>query len=36
VLFQTSAGHKLSTFAGISIMVGITVINKMAKLDTSR
>jgi tight adherence protein B len=36
VLFQTSAGHKLSTFAAISIMFGITVINKMAKLDTSR
>jgi tight adherence protein B len=36
VLFQTTAGNKLATFATISIVLGIGVINKMAKLDTSR
>lgn len=36
ILFGTHAGHKLLTFASISIVVGIAVINQMSKLDTSR
>ena len=36
VLFDTAAGHKLLTFASISVVIGIMIINKMAKLDTSR
>jgi tight adherence protein B len=36
VLFDTQAGHKLLTFAVISIVMGVVVISKMSKLDTSR
>jgi len=36
VLFGTPAGHKLMTFAAISISIGLMVVNKMSKLDTSR
>jgi tight adherence protein B len=36
ILFDTAAGHKLATFASISIVLGILLINKMANLDTSR
>lgn len=36
VLFDRPAGHKLLTFSVISIVVGIAVISRMAKLDTSR
>jgi tight adherence protein B len=36
ILFGTAAGHKLATFATISIVLGILMINKMANLDTSR
>ncbi len=36
VLFDREAGHKLLTFALISAVFGILVINKMSKLDTSR
>jgi Flp pilus assembly protein TadB len=36
VLFDTEAGHKLLTFGVISIVIGLFVINKMSKLDTSR
>lgn len=36
VLFDREAGHKLLTFALISAVFGIAVINKMSKLDTSR
>ena len=36
VLFGTPAGQKLLTFAAISVTVGIVVITKMSKLDTSR
>ncbi|KQR81503.1 secretion system protein [Burkholderia sp. Leaf177] len=36
VLFGTPAGHKLMTFASISITIGLMVVNKMSKLDTSR
>lgn len=36
VLFNTEAGHKLLTFAIISIVIGMIVIGKISKLDTSR
>jgi Flp pilus assembly protein TadB len=36
VLFDTKAGQKLLTFGAISIVMGVAVINKMSKLDTSR
>lgn len=36
ILFDTDAGQKLMTFAVISVAIGIAVINKIAKLDTSR
>ncbi|WP_244306299.1 type II secretion system F family protein [Paraburkholderia lacunae] len=36
VLFDRPAGHKLLTFASISVVIGIAVINKMSKLNTSR
>ncbi|VXC72532.1 Flp pilus assembly protein TadB [Burkholderia sp. 8Y] len=36
VLFETEAGKKLMTFGVISIAIGLTVINKISKLDTSR
>jgi tight adherence protein B len=36
VLFDRPAGQKLLTFASISVVVGIAVINKMSKLNTSR
>jgi Flp pilus assembly protein TadB len=36
VLFDTEAGNKLLTFGVISIVMGIVVITKMSKLDTSR
>jgi Flp pilus assembly protein TadB len=36
VLFNTEAGRKLLTFGGISIVMGVLVISKMSKLDTSR
>jgi tight adherence protein B len=36
ILFTREAGHKLMTFAVISVVVGVTLIGKLAKLDTSR
>jgi tight adherence protein B len=36
VLFDTAAGQKCLTFAAISLVIGISVVNKMSKLDTSR
>lgn len=36
VLFDTQAGNKLLSFASISVVFGILVIDKMSKLDTSR
>lgn len=36
VLFDTQAGHKLLTFAVISITLGLIVVHKMSKLETSR
>jgi tight adherence protein B len=36
ILFERQEGQKLLTFAFLSILLGIGVINKMAKLDTSR
>lgn len=36
VLFNRESGHKLLTFAVISVVFGIMLINKMSKLDTSR
>ena len=36
VLFQTAPGQKLLTFGAISIVIGLIVIGKMSKLDTSR
>jgi tight adherence protein B len=36
VLFNTEAGQKLMTFGVISIVVGLMVIGKISKLDTSR
>lgn len=36
VLFDRPAGQKLLTFASISVAIGIVVINKLSKLDTSR
>jgi Flp pilus assembly protein TadB len=36
VLFDTEAGHKLLTFAVISIVIGMIVIGKISRLDTSR
>jgi len=36
VLFGTAAGQKLLTFSVISVVLGIVVITKMSKLDTSR
>ncbi|MGI4858576.1 MAG: type II secretion system F family protein [Janthinobacterium lividum] len=36
ILFNREAGHKLLTFAVISVVLGTIVIGRMAKLDTSR
>ena len=36
VLFDRPAGQKLLTFASISVVIGVAVINKMSKLNTSR
>lgn len=36
VLFEREAGHKLLTYAAISVVFGVALINKLAKLDTSR
>ena len=36
VLFDRPAGQKLLTFASISVVIGIAVINRMSKLNTSR
>jgi tight adherence protein B len=36
VLFETAPGQKLLTFGAISIVIGLIVIGKMSKLDTSR
>jgi Flp pilus assembly protein TadB len=36
VLFNEPAGRKLLTFAAISVVVGIGIINRIAKLNTSR
>lgn len=36
VLTNTDSGSKLLTFAVISIVMGLMVINKISKLDTSR
>jgi len=36
VLFNTESGQKLLTFAVISIVIGMIVISKMSRLDTSR
>lgn len=36
VLFQREAGHKLLTYAAISVVFGVVLISKLAKLDTSR
>jgi tight adherence protein B len=36
VLFTDPTGHKLLTFAVISVVTGIAVINRIAKLNTSR
>ncbi|SAK89115.1 type II secretion system protein [Caballeronia fortuita] len=36
VLFQTSAGQKVLTCAVISLAMGLGVVHKMSKLDTSR
>jgi tight adherence protein B len=36
VLFNTDSGNNLLTFGAISVAMGLFVINKMSKLDTSR
>jgi tight adherence protein B len=36
VLFDRPAGQKLLTFASISVVIGVAIINKMSKLNTSR
>jgi tight adherence protein B len=36
VLFNREAGHKILTFAVISIVIGLLAIGKLSKLDTSR
>jgi Flp pilus assembly protein TadB len=36
ILFGTESGHKLLSFAVISLVFGITLINRLSKLDTSR
>jgi tight adherence protein B len=36
VLFNTESGQKLLTFAVISIVIGMIVISKISRLDTSR
>jgi tight adherence protein B len=36
VLFQREAGHKLLTYAAISVVFGVFLIGKLSKLDTSR
>jgi Flp pilus assembly protein TadB len=36
VLFNTDSGNNVLTFGVISIVVGLIVIGKMSKLDTSR
>jgi tight adherence protein B len=36
ILFTQEAGHKLLTFAAISVVVGVALISKLAKLDTTR
>jgi Flp pilus assembly protein TadB len=36
VLFKTSAGQKLLMCAGICLVIGLSVVHKMSKLDTAR
>jgi len=36
VLFNRESGHKLLTYAAISVVFGILIISKLSKLDTSR
>ncbi|MCY0389484.1 type II secretion system F family protein [Robbsia sp. Bb-Pol-6] len=36
ILFNREAGHKLLTFAAISVVLGTILIGRMSKLDTSR
>lgn len=36
VLFNTESGQNLLTFGAVSIVMGLIVIGKMSKLDTSR
>ena len=36
VLFQREAGHKLLTYAAISVVFGVFAIGKLSRLDTSR
>ncbi|SAK61710.1 type II secretion system protein [Caballeronia temeraria] len=36
VLFNTSAGQKVLTCAGISLAMGLGIVHKMSKLDTAR
>ncbi|HEY2022318.1 type II secretion system F family protein [Paraburkholderia sp.] len=36
VLFDTQPGHKLLTFAAITLVFGLLVIGKMSRMDTSR
>jgi tight adherence protein B len=36
ILFNREAGHKLMTFAVISVVIGVALIGRLAKLDTSR
>ncbi|MDQ7981731.1 type II secretion system F family protein [Paraburkholderia sp. SARCC-3016] len=36
VLFERPAGQRLLTFAALSVVIGIAVINRMSKLNTSR
>jgi tight adherence protein B len=36
ILFNTEAGHKLLTYALVSVVFGLVLISKLARLDTSR
>jgi Flp pilus assembly protein TadB len=36
LLFHTRAGHKMLTLAAVLLVVGLTLIQKISKLDTSR
>lgn len=36
VLFNTQAGHKVLMFAAFALVIGLNVVHKMSKLDTSR